>query len=258
MRKRKRFFVALILLLVSVLGILTFTGVHFPNTSPASLSPSAQSSPNYEARMVIAHNLAPIASNQWYSNIYSQFPTQPLFTLPAAFRLSPQGVGISLPQVTHTAQSIAAPYIMDLQLGFPDALQKPTFTSIGDWSVGLSMSTNQSEQLQFTLAHGVPFTVFHITGSQILLTCADSCTPYLDNTTAFPANGQVTTQALSLVIRGHTYVLVLDAASPVQFTGRVLTISGARRIFLGIPDSREHYTLFKNIASSEILNTTAS
>jgi endoglucanase Acf2 len=130
----------------------------------------------------VSHNLAPIASNQWYSNIYAQFPTEPLYTLPAAFQLAPEGLGISLPDVHKTANSIFAPYITDLRVGFADSLQKPVIQSIGDWSIQLAMATAGHESLQFTLAHGAPFTVLHVTGSSLQLTCDVTCQVYLDNT----------------------------------------------------------------------------
>jgi endoglucanase Acf2 len=181
-----------------------------------------------------------------------------LYALPAAFQLSSQGVGISLPHVSKSANAIFAPYAMDLQLGFKDALQKPSLEAIGDWSVGLSMATDQREQLQFTLAHGVPFTVFHVTGSQLLLKCGTPCVVYLNNTAPLSANVQATTQALSLEINGHTYILVFDAAHPVQLTENALSISNAKRVFLGMLDTRNHYDLFKNTASTEITNTSAT
>lgn len=206
----------------------------------------------------VAHNLVPIASNQWYSNIYAQFPTEPLYTLPAAFQLAPEGLGVSLPDVHKTANSIFAPYITDLRLGFADSLQKPVIQSIGDWSIQLSMTTAEHESLQFTLAHGAPFTVLHITGSTLQVTCDVTCQVYLDNTQLLAPGLSTTTQVLSLVIRGHTYILSLNTAIPVQLSGNTLTLHGAQRVYLAALPSRASYSQFKEDASTEILGTMAT
>src|SRR5258708_3755897 len=63
---------------------------------------------------------------------------------------------------------------------------------------------------------------------------------------------------LSIVIRGHTYMLVFDAAHPIQFSGTGLTMQGVTRVFLGVLDTRDHYRLFRNIATTEITNTVAT
>ncbi len=206
----------------------------------------------------VSHNLAPIASNQWYSNIYAQFPTEPLYTLPAAFQLAPEGLGISLPDVHKTANSIFAPYITDLRVGFADSLQKPVIQSIGDWSIQLAMATAGHESLQFTLAHGAPFTVLHVTGSSLQLTCDVTCQVYLDNTQLLSPGVSTTAQALSLVIRGHTYILSFNTAIPVQLSGNTLRLHGAQRIYLAALPSRASYAQFKEDASTEILGTMAT
>lgn len=205
-----------------------------------------------------SHNLAPIASNQWYSNIYAQFPTEPLYALPAAFQLTPQGVGVSLPSVAKFANSIQAPYIMDVSVGFNDSLQKPALERIDDWSIQLSMATQRQEKLQFTLAQGVPFTVFHVTAPQVLFTCGDACEVFLDNRTALAPGSSAAASAISLVVRQHMYILVFDSTYPVQFSGSRLSVSGATRVFLGVLDTRDHYGLFSRIAGTELLRTVAT
>jgi endoglucanase Acf2 len=257
---KKRYWLLLLLLAVLCVLALVFRNLGGLMQSKAQLSGGTSGSPGSTSSDTpsSAHNLTPIASNQWYSNIYAQFPTEPLFALPAAFQLSQQGVSISLPTVTKTPNTIFAPYITDLTLGFSTPLQKPKIESIGDWSVQLAMATAQQEQLQFTLAQGIPFTFFHVRGSRLQLQCAVTCAAYTNNTTALTPQTQATTQALSLVIRDHTYILVFDAAHPVQLSGTSLTMQGVNRVFLGVLDTRAHYNLFRNAATTEITNTMAS
>ncbi|TMD65617.1 MAG: hypothetical protein E6I97_24345, partial [Chloroflexi bacterium] len=206
----------------------------------------------------VPHNLVTIASNQWYSNIYAQFPTEPLYALPVAFQLAPEGLGVSLPDVHKTANSIFAPYITDLRVGFADSLQKPVIQSIGDWSIQLAMATAEHESLQFTLAHGAPFTVLHVTGSTLQLSCDVTCQVYLDNTQLLAPGVATTAQALSVVIRGHTYILSLNTAIPVQLSGNTLTLHGAQRVYLAALPSRASYSQFKEDASTEIMGTMAT
>ena len=94
-KKNKRLFLLLGLLGVLFLLLSSLASARFMPTTAHPRSTPADS-----------HNLTPIASNQWYSNIYAQFPTEPLYTLPAAFQLSPQGVGVSLPDVSKSAKTI--------------------------------------------------------------------------------------------------------------------------------------------------------
>src|SRR2546421_7944851 len=246
--------------LIIVLGIVAaVTAFVLGSLVSLSISPPAEHEMVHAHPIPnVPHNLAPTASNQWYSNIYAQFPTEPLYTLPTAFQLAPEGLGVSLPDVNKTANSIFAPYITDLRVGFADALQKPVIQSIGDWSIQLSMATAQHESLQFTLAHGAPFTVLRVTGSTLQLSCDVTCQVYLDNTQLLAPGVATTAQALSVVIRGHTYILSLNTAIPVQLSGNTLTLHGAQRVYLAALPSRASYSQFKEDASTEIMGTMAT
>jgi endoglucanase Acf2 len=247
MKRHKYLFTAFgVLCLLS----LAFGGFVFTRFVPMSGSSYSQTTPS--------HNLAPIVSNQWYSNIYAQFPTEPLYAEPSAYQLAPQGLGISLPDVNKTAHTIFAPYITDLRVGFALPLQKPVIRHIGDWSVTLAMATAHHESIQFTLAHGAPFTVLHVTGSALQLTCGVPCQVYINNTRLLAPDSPVSAQVFSLVIRGHTYIVSLHTALPVQLTGNTLTLRGTQRVYLAALPSRASYALFKRAATAEVLNTKAT
>lgn len=248
----KRLLVVLTILVA--VTALVFGGLVFLSISPPAGRATGQAHPI----PVVSHNLAPIASNQWYSNIYAQFPTEPLYALPAAFQLAPEGLGISLPDVHKTANTIFASYITDVRVGFADPLQKPVIQNIGDWSIQLAMATAEHESLQFTLAHGAPFTVLHVTGSTLQLSCDVSCQVYLDNTQLLAPGVSTKAQVLSLLVRGHTYILSLDTAIPVQLSGNTLTLHGAQRAYLAALPSRAAYTQFQKDAATEILGTMAT
>ncbi len=121
-------------------------------------------------------------------------------------------------------------------------LKKPSIERIGDWSIQLSMETMQQEKLEFTLAHGVPFTMFHVSASQLQLICGAPCAVYLNNTALLSPHTQATAKAVSLVVRGHTYILVFDATHFIQFSGTSLIMSGVTRLFLVYPRCRHQST----------------
>ena len=204
-----------------------------------------------------SHNLAPVVSNQWYSNVLAQFPTQPLYAMPGAYQLSPQGLGVSIPVVTKSANSIQAPYRTDLLVGFDGLLGKPRITGIGDWSVNLSMTSARGTEVHFTLAHGIPFTVLHSGASRLTVACAAGCAVSVDNSAPVRAGSTVTAKALSLTVGGNSYVLVFDRSAQVQFDGKAVVVDGVSRTFLGMLDTRAHYQMFRDIAGVELLGTQA-
>lgn len=205
-----------------------------------------------------SHNLAPVASNQWYSNVFAQFPTEPLYALPAAFQLRPDGLGVSLPTVTKSPTAIQAPYRTDLLVGLDTPLRKPRVESIGDWSISLSMSAANGNEIRFVLAHGVPFTVLHSTASTLLFNCAAACDAFVDNTRKLTVGETALARTLVLVIGDHSYLLAPDRSASMRFSGTALQVDGPGRVFLAVLDSRAHYELFRGITGAEVWDTRAA
>ena len=219
---------------------------------------SASSPGGTQAQADGSHSLRPVVSNQWYSNILSQFPTQPLFALPAAYQLSERGLAVSTPSVTKTPSSIQAPFKEDLLIGLDSPLARPRITGIGDWNVNLSMTSSDGTEVHFALAHGVPFTVVHTSRPRLLASCAPACSVLADNSTPIPAGGSASTRALTVLVGDRTYLLVLDRSIPVRFVANTLRLDGAGRVFVATLDSRNSFALFKSAADSEILSTRAA
>lgn len=204
-----------------------------------------------------SHNLRPVISNQWYSDILTQFPTQPLYALPAAYQLSAQGLAVSVPSVTKTSASIQAPFKDDLQIGLDSPLARPRITGVGDWNVDLAMTSFDGTELRFTLAHGVPFTVVHSSRPRLVARCA-GCAVFADNQTPVAAGGGASARALTLVVGDRSYLLAFDRTIAVRFAADTLRLDGAARVFVAALDSRNSYGLFKSIADSEVLGTKAA
>lgn len=178
--------------------------------------------------------------------------------MPLAYVLSDQGVALSTPTVTKTPGSIHAPFKEDLVVGLESPLSRPSVTGIGDWNVNLSMTSSAGDELHFALAHGVPFTVLNSSRPRFLARCASSCAVFADDTTPIQAGASSSTRALTLLAGDHTYFLSFDRAIQVQFSGSVLHLSGAKRIFVATLDTRAHFGLFKKVTDSEVLGTAAT
>src|SRR5579859_7335828 len=50
-----------------------------------------------QANLISSHSLSPLLSNLWYSDLFFDFPSYPLYALPLAFKTEPKGLGFSYP-----------------------------------------------------------------------------------------------------------------------------------------------------------------
>src|SRR5207253_2596651 len=97
-------------------------------------------SPTNNPPPLSSHNLTPIASNQWCSSIYQKFPSQPLYALPLAYELTPDGLAFSYPDVKPASTAIFAEFSKDFSAGFAGDLGKPVINGIDDWNINLSLA----------------------------------------------------------------------------------------------------------------------
>lgn len=194
-----------------------------------------------------------IFSNQWYSSIYKNFPTQPLFAFPLAYKLTEDGVGFSLPTISKTPDTIYGSYIEDFSIGLGTQLQKPTIDKIGNWSIGLSMNDTTDNSIQFTLAHGIPSTTIKTNGKQLILKAKDPLVVYNNGVTKVD-NTTITTDAFRIEIHGHSYSIVMPEKTAVQITEKKITITSTH-VFVAILDKPENFALFKQHANTEITDT---
>lgn len=147
---RKNIVIFILIMLITALAISLFL-IKNVNTTKTSV---------VKVDKMESHSIVPIASNQWYSNIYKKFPTQPLYAFPLAFKITPSGLGLSMPEVVPTPNTIFATYNEDFSVGLLNTMEKPQITSIGDWSVSISQKSG-SQKMSYTISQGVPDVVFH-------------------------------------------------------------------------------------------------
>lgn len=203
-----------------------------------------------------SHNMAPVISSQWYSDVFADFPTHPLYALPGAFQIGPQGLGVSMPAVTKTPDAILADFQADLVLGTGRALGRPRVTNVGDWSFGVSMSDADGGQLSFTLAHGAPFTVLHLSHQTLQARCVRVCSIFINDSTPARQGDSVSASALTLIVGPRTYMLAMERKTNIELNGDNVLLSGSDRVFLGLLDDRKHFGLFESASSAEISGTT--
>lgn len=202
------------------------------------------------------HNVSPIVSNQWYSNIYTTFPTQPIFVMPQAYKLTPQGLEVSLPKVKKTSNTIFASFNPDFSVGFDQPLQKPTITSIGDWNINVLMKAGNNA-LSFSLSHGTPFTVLHVKGDTLTFTLKGSFEVLDSGKNIITGNGNKTSNNFMLSANNNYYAIVLNQDAEATVFNNTVVIKNPKRIFIGILDNNNHYNLFVQNAQAEIVNTYA-
>lgn len=202
-----------------------------------------------------SHSLSPMISNQWYSSLYVAFPSAPLYAMPLAFQITPQGLGFSYPTVTATADVITAPYKEDFAVGFADDLLKPAITNVGDWTVALEQKNNSGESLAYTLGHGIPYTIIHTQGNTVQVHCASVCKVYNHDNANPVSENTITTDGLTLGIGNHFYIVTFPQQTIVTLQNNMLSITHPGQIFVGLLDTKDHYNLFQKISSAEITNT---
>jgi endoglucanase Acf2 len=212
---------------------------------------------------LVGHSLHPLISNQWYSTAIFSFPSQPIYALPLAFRLTPNGLGFSAPDIHRTPNTIFAGYQEDFAIGCPQPFTGSEVTRVGDWSVGLTLPTAASCSLAFTLVHGAPFTVLHAPHADLRLSFRTTYRVLSDTLSGsqsryHAAEGKSAAQlrrVLAFQTSGHSYLLVPDAGASVQLqTGEIL-LAHATRVYLALLDSPKHLTKFAAAARSEITDT---
>ncbi len=245
--------------LLSFFGVAAALGVFFfhaypkiHESLPLQRSPQ-QKNPATRQEAFISHSLKPIISNQWFSNIYESFPSQPLFAMPLAYKVSPDGLTFSSPEPNSTEKTIYAPFIEDFTAGIEGKLGKPAITDVGDWHVRLSLPSKQSS-LSFTLARGIPYTILNSTDA-IQLRVADAFSIYEDNSTVESKEKTFETDAFVLKIRKNNYIIALPSKKAIQVGDKTITIPGGETVFIGLLDDTKHFEDFKKLRTTDVIGT---
>ena len=200
-----------------------------------------------------SHSLMPLVSNQWYSNVFFNFPTSPLYAMPLAVKMSPAGLSFSYPSVKATANTIVAPFSEDFTVGFGEDFQKPMVIGEGDWTFTTHMQTNSNKGMSFTLGHGIPYTNILVQGENVTLTFPHDFQISGDGTPV--SSGNQNTDTLVVTTNNNTYLLYVSQKTVIQISQHTIIIPRTTRLTIALLDKKEHVSLFKDISHVDITDS---
>lgn len=200
------------------------------------------------------HSLNTVKSNQWYSTA-NIFPSEPIYAFPAAFKVTESGLGFSLPKVKSTEKTIFAPYDEDFTIGFATPMAKSAIASVGDWSVGMKLLTKNNESLQFTLAHGIPYTVITPSGQNIVFKTKGAFTLSEGSLKKETTEGAVNAESFMLKANDNYYAIAFDKTYPVKVTKNTIELPNAKSIFVGMLDNPSHFEEFLQSKDAAVTGT---
>jgi endo-1,3(4)-beta-glucanase len=165
-------------------------------------------------------------TSSWWTSAY-QFPSQPLFVNPGAFKITKQGLGITLPQVVASANTVMSPYDEWCSVS-PESVSGSQVVGYGDWNVRLELK-GQTTSWQVELVQGSPITYLRNVGPALNVNCS--------NTTA-----KVVAAGLLIIRPGWPGAILIQAdqplSSPPPSTTALHSASGQYRVAL-LPDDKE-------------------
>lgn len=206
------------------------------------------------SKKITMHSPKTIHSNQWYSNLYNDLPSQPLYALPLAFVVKENGLGFSYPDVTHSEKTIAAPYVEDFTVGTDEPFTSHAIDQIADWSISVLLKNQKDERMQFTLGHGIPHTTITTSTKNLKITLPNEYNLFPNNQDT-PFEGSVLDKnTVVLVTRNHTYLLAFTPGTTISINNNAL-ITNADKVYVALLPNRNLYSAFLQQSQNEITST---
>lgn len=257
--KFKSFSFLLLIIIIIIILIVIFTGYQFLSVRKSSSINLPQVNKTQELIHPGSHSINMIASNQWYSSIYKEFPSQPLFALPVAFKISSNGLSFSYPHINATPNTVFASYNEDFTVGIIDPLTKPSFNDIGDWHISLTQygSKNKETFFSYTLAHGVPYTTISTNSTKFLITFPHPFTLF-NQEDAQPATTSLSTKSFVINTNDNFYIFSLPQNTLITQTKNQMFFKSSGKVFIGLLDKKGNYKIFQQIANNVITGTSST
>lgn len=203
-----------------------------------------------------SHSLTPIISNQWFTSLTQNFPSHPLYAMPLAFKTTQQGLGFSYPEIQRTKNTIFAPYAEDFTVGFTTPFTSTKVNSVGDWTINASLVTNTNKELPFTIGHGLPFAILEPKQEPVQITFKENYKLYVDNKEV--TAGNLTTDAFLVITRNKSYIYAFPKKTNIQLKRSSIAIDPVEKVFVGLLDKPENFTLFKQHSNVMITDSQAA
>lgn len=208
------------------------------------------------AHMSSTHSLTPIISNQWYTSMLTEFPSNPLYAMPLAFKTTSQGLGFSFPEIQRSKDTIFAPYSEDFTVGFDNNFTTTKLNSVGDWTVNASLVTANNKMLSFTIGHGLPFATLEPGDEPLNITYKDGYKVYIDNKEV--TSGSLTTDAFLVITRNKSYIYAFPQKTTIKLKQAMISVDAVEKMFVGLLDKPENFALFKQSSNVMITDSLAS
>lgn len=123
----------------------------------------------------------PMKTNSWFSTLYT-FPSAPTFSYPAAYKVDESGLGISLPRVNATENTVYGSYVENCSINYNTGIISTSVADYGDWHVEVDFKT-QTESGAITFVQGSPY-VYSTFSGDAKVSCPNHEVAVLDATTA--------------------------------------------------------------------------
>ncbi len=114
-------------------------------------------------------------TNQWYSSLFFDQWSAPLFAYPLAYKLSETGIGLSYPQVRATSKTVFASYTQDILIGLSDHFNQKNILESDPLSVSVQLCSDQT-CLSTRFIHGSPVLTVKVEKDTILKVSAPAAT----------------------------------------------------------------------------------
>jgi len=144
----------------------------------------------------------PKKTNSWFSSAYA-FPSDPIFALPGAYKISEDGIGISLPNVRTQEKLISAGYTPLCSINRGSLIKKSSVETYHDWDVTLKLTDEQSDW-NVQLIQGAPTLRVLKAGQMISVSCTGKIEQLDDGAILFTSAAQ---QYLFEANSGHSKII---------------------------------------------------
>src|SRR3989344_4581920 len=196
-----------------------------------------------------------VHSNQWYSSLYTSFPTYPLYAQPLVYKISPSCFGISSPPITASSNAVVASYREDFCVELESPYDAPRLDRVDDWTVSLALASGKNELGKVTIGHGVPYAIFQTNSSEVVIKSKNALEIPSGRGGGENLGKTIASDTIEFHINGNRYALYLPKATTISITKTSLLFSKPKRFLVALLPDTKSAEIFDSIRNLEIVGT---